>query len=71
MIKLDGIATFVANNALVPFPNHANLRVGTAAPARFDAGAGTKRHVSGFRSNNRRQIGSLGRAIGAGKGVTE
>jgi hypothetical protein len=26
MIKLDGIATFVANNALVPFPNHANLR---------------------------------------------
>jgi hypothetical protein len=32
MIKLDGIATFVANNALVP-PNHANLRAGVAAPA--------------------------------------
>jgi hypothetical protein len=47
MIKLDGIATFVGNNALVPFPNHANLGAGAAAPARFDGGAGTKRHVSG------------------------
>jgi hypothetical protein len=33
MIKLDSIATFVANNALVPFPNHPNLRAGAAAPA--------------------------------------
>jgi hypothetical protein len=33
MTNLDGIATFIANNALVPFPNHANLRAGAAAPA--------------------------------------
>ena len=36
---------FRRQQCLVPFPN---LRAGPAAPARFDAGGGTKGHVSGF-----------------------